>query len=71
METKTAINFLVEDNVEESFRVLLSYYDKHYKKGLQSREHWEELVTEITCDEVDASANAEKILKTEKQTIHA
>ncbi len=37
LETKTAISFLVENNVEEAFRILLKYYDKFYLKGLSSR----------------------------------
>ena len=37
LETKTAIGFLVENNVKEAFRILLQYYDKFYRKGLLSR----------------------------------
>ncbi len=63
LETKTAVNFLIEDNLTESFRVLLIYYDKWYKKNLQSRplpaapQHF------ISCHQVDATANAEKLLQ--------
>ncbi|MDB5248621.1 MAG: mnmH [Segetibacter sp.] len=67
LETKTAINFLMEDNLTESFRVLLQYYDKQYLKGLQSRENVKDLVTELTSEKVDAAANAEKILNTTKE----
>ena len=38
MEAKTAVSFLLEDNLEECFRILLDYYDKHYLKGLNNRE---------------------------------
>ena len=39
LETKTAIGYLIEDNITESFSVLLNYYDKLYKKGLYNREN--------------------------------
>ncbi|MBS1586582.1 MAG: tRNA 2-selenouridine(34) synthase MnmH [Bacteroidetes bacterium] len=58
LDTKNAINFLLEDNHKEAFRVLLRYYDKYYNKALQAREHWNELVTKITCETVDAKTNA-------------
>jgi tRNA 2-selenouridine synthase len=61
LETKTAVNFLIEDNLTESFRVLLTYYDKWYKKNLQSRprapQHF------MSCAQVDAAANAAKLLQ--------
>ncbi len=37
LETKTAVNYLIEGNTKESFRVLLCYYDKHYAKALDSK----------------------------------
>ncbi|HLO81203.1 MAG TPA: tRNA 2-selenouridine(34) synthase MnmH [Chitinophagaceae bacterium] len=37
LETKTALNFLAEDNLKECFRILLHYYDKLYSKALQNR----------------------------------
>jgi tRNA 2-selenouridine synthase len=37
LETKTALNFLAEDNIAESFRILLRYYDKLYEKALTTR----------------------------------
>jgi tRNA 2-selenouridine synthase len=71
LETKTAINHLLEDNIVECFRVLLFYYDKLYKKGLEKRDNWQELLTEIDCDKVDAKVNAAKILTTEKASFNA
>lgn len=62
LETKTAINFLIEGDLKESFRILLKYYDKYYTKGLRNRENWEELVTEIECEQVDEEGNALKVL---------
>jgi tRNA 2-selenouridine synthase len=62
LETKTAVNFLIEDNCTESFRVLLQYYDKSYKKSLQSRPLPVDPALFIHCEKVDAAANAEKLL---------
>lgn len=40
LETKTCISFLLEDNVEEAFAILLRYYDKWYDKStFQNRSH--------------------------------
>jgi tRNA 2-selenouridine synthase len=61
LETKTAINFLIEDNLYESFRILLNYYDKQYLKGLISRSNREELVHKIGCETVDPVKNANHI----------
>lgn len=58
LETKTAINHLIEDNLSESFRILLKYYDKHYLKGLHSRSNLDELLHKIDCDTADAVKNA-------------
>lgn len=61
LETKTAINHLLEDNLEECFRILLWYYDKYYTRSLRQREQLDELLHSIPCEEVDAKANAEKV----------
>ncbi len=59
LETKTAINALVEDDVRGSFSVLLQYYDKQYGKGLErNRENPSSLVTRIEATIVDDQANA-------------
>jgi len=63
LETKTAINSLVEDDVRESFRVLLQYYDKLYNKGLErNRENLSSIVTRIEAPLVDDQANAALLL---------
>jgi tRNA 2-selenouridine synthase len=62
LETKNAINFLLENNVKECFRILLSYYDKWYMKSTLDRESLEQLITTIHADKVDAVANANKLL---------
>jgi tRNA 2-selenouridine synthase len=71
LETKTAINYLIEDNLVESFRILLKYYDKQYLKGLHSRENLKDLLHEIECETVDAVKNAKHIFaqQTEKANV--
>lgn len=66
LETKNAINYLVEDNLKECFRILLSYYDKYYLKGLQNRENWEQLLTKIECQDVDSKKNVLKLLNADE-----
>jgi tRNA 2-selenouridine synthase len=36
LETKTAVNLLVENNIEGAFSILLKYYDKVYLKNLET-----------------------------------
>ena len=62
MEAKTAIGFLIEDNVKECFRILLSYYDKTYLKALQNRENLAALLNKINCRDVNAISNTEKLI---------
>lgn len=62
LETKTAINFLIEDDIESSFNVLLTYYDKLYLKGAYNRENPESLIQKIELPSVDPSANASTLL---------
>jgi tRNA 2-selenouridine synthase len=57
LETKTAINFLLENNFKESFRILLTYYDKYYLKGLYNRENTVELIKTIISEGVDVGKN--------------
>lgn len=58
LETKTAINYLLEDDVTNCFTVLLKYYDKCYLKGLHQREDFASLYKNLPCPKVDAAANA-------------
>jgi tRNA 2-selenouridine synthase len=58
LETKTAISYLVEDNIKECFRVLLLYYDKHYKRALEKRD------TGFTTIKATAQDNIAKLLTT-------
>ena len=62
LETKTAIGYLVEDNIIESFRILLQYYDKTYQKALEKRENFSALVNRVGSNTVDPLLNTQKIL---------
>lgn len=63
LETKTAINHLIEDNVKEGFAVLLAYYDKSYGKSLQNRTNLPSLLNKIICLKVDDEKNANTLLE--------
>ena len=62
LETKTAINFLIEDDVESCFKILLHYYDKLYLKGAHNRENVETLIHKIDVPTVDPAKNAATLL---------
>lgn len=61
LETKESINALVEDRIADCFRILLTYYDKWYLKGMNNREALETLLHKIPCDTVTKS-NYQKLL---------
>ncbi|MFZ4768905.1 MAG: tRNA 2-selenouridine(34) synthase MnmH [Ferruginibacter sp.] len=61
LETKTAIEHLQKDEIAECFGILLLYYDKHYKKGLQNRDNIDKLLNKIPCLSVDSIVNAKKL----------
>lgn len=65
LETKTAINHLLEDKLSDCFAILLKYYDKQYKKGLLERKP--EQVYTITCSNTNAANNAILIANTIRQ----
>lgn len=69
LETKNAINHLLENNQKECFRILLTYYDKWYKKGLHNRENLTALLNKIPCSGVDTSINAQKIVSCHTVTV--
>lgn len=56
LETKNAINHLLEDNHKECFRILLKYYDKYYSKALHNRED-AALIKTIPADTIDVEKN--------------
>lgn len=63
LETKNAVNFLIEDNVKEAFSILLTYYDKFYLKSLQNRENFSSLFNKIELATVSAEETATALLK--------
>lgn len=66
LETKTAINHLLEDNIRECFRVLLTYYDKFYLKSLQNREDLNAVFNKVDLEKVDAVVTAQTVLSAVK-----
>ncbi len=62
LETKTAINALVEDNINECFIILLKYYDKLYLKSTLSKEEGEREITYVKSDTTSAKENMKKLL---------
>lgn len=63
LETKNAVNFLIEDNVKDCFAILLAYYDKFYLKSLQNRENFSSLFNKIELPTVSAEETATALLK--------
>lgn len=62
LEAKNAVNFLLEDDHKECFRILLKYYDKWYDKALYNRENPIELINKISAEKVNAKANTDLLL---------
>lgn len=62
LETKTALQFLEEENIADCFRILLKYYDKWYSRGLNMREHLKEILINIPAGSVDAAENARLVM---------
>lgn len=63
LETKNAINCLLEDDVKGCFAILLKYYDKGYYAGSQKRENPDQLICKIPCGKVDPTTNAIQLLQ--------
>ncbi len=60
LETKNAINYLLENNIKECFSILLHYYDKLYSNALYKRENIDGVLNKIPCKTVDVG-NAQKV----------
>jgi tRNA 2-selenouridine synthase len=69
LDTKNAVNFLLEDNYKESFSILLRYYDKWYGKALYNRQNAAALLNKIPCSGVDTVINTKKIVQNIKAVI--
>lgn len=60
LETKTAINFLLEDQKKDCFKILLEYYDKQYNKSMLERNL---PLHKIPTNAVQPASNAAKIIQ--------
>ena len=63
LETKTAILALEEKNFHGCFDVLLKYYDKQYRKGLENRQEPKPKILMVLAERVNDEENAKLILK--------
>ena len=61
LETKTTVNFLLENNIKEAFDILLKYYDKNYIKAMYTRENIEALLQKIPMSVIETKANLETV----------
>lgn len=67
LETKMTLQFLEEGNTTEAFRILLTYYDKQYKKALEKRDNPRPDIQYISCEGVNSAGNAQRIIECRKQ----
>jgi tRNA 2-selenouridine synthase len=67
LNAKNAISLLEEGNTIESFRILLSYYDKFYHKSLHNRENINSLLRTVTCITVSPE-NANLVIHASQST---
>lgn len=63
LETKTALDFLGNNNIREGFSILLKYYDKLYNKGLEKRDDPKPVIVTFQSTKVDAHENAALLIK--------
>lgn len=61
-ETKTTINYLLENKIEAAFTILLKYYDKEYVKALEKRDNIKSLLQKIPLEKIDVEKNALALL---------
>lgn len=60
LESKNAISLLQQNDISACFRILLTYYDRWYLRGLHNREGLNSLLTTVGCDSVNP-LNAKKL----------
>ena len=65
LETKLALQHLEAGEIEACFKILLTYYDKWYSKGLNNRDNLPALLKKMNCSQVNAKLNAEKVYNNE------
>jgi tRNA 2-selenouridine synthase len=61
LETKNAVNALIEDDVTTAFTILLKYYDRLYLKSTYSKEIAERKITHVISDTTDPVINLKKL----------
>ena len=57
LNTKNAINYVLENNTKACFSILLEYYDKAYHKSLYNRTAAVNLVHDVPCNDVNPKNN--------------
>ena len=67
LEAKSSIEFLKNDNIRESFRILLRYYDKYYLKSLNKRDPSMFVKHDLKLDTLDTTQNSLALLELIKQ----
>lgn len=67
LNAKASIQFLEEGNTEESFRILLKYYDKYYFKALHNREGLNSLLYTVECKSVTPENTKQLVLHLRQQ----
>ena len=63
---KAAIEVLVSGSTKESFRILLEYYDKFYRRALHNRNNLNSLLHSIPCKSI-SSENANQLIHYHQQ----
>jgi tRNA 2-selenouridine synthase len=63
LETKNAVNFLLEDDVTGCFSILLKYYDKLYIKSTFNENTKSRKVTSVKCETTDPVQNSKNLLE--------
>ena len=63
LETKMALEFLEQNNLESCFKILLKYYDKLYKNSLERKEDWKQKIQFIKINSSNPTETATLILK--------
>ncbi len=63
LETKNAINFLIEKDIKSCFEILLKYYDKWYIKSTENRDNPTQQIQQVVLPTTNAEANAKQLLE--------
>ncbi len=63
LETKTTIQCIEDNDITGAFRILLKYYDKHYKKALDKRNNPDVEIEKVECADINEKTNTDKLLK--------